>query len=891
MVPFGCNKKFLPDHCMKKLLLIFCFLFPLILPVCAMHIRGGELFYKYIGPGTGTNTSRYRLTLKLYIDCTQNSAGQLDTQVYFTVFRRSSNAQYGAELTANMTTDQFISYDPNSNPCITKPPTDVCYRLRFFETTVDLPNDAGGYTIAFQRCCRINGIVNVVPPSNSIGATYTCSIPGTSVLAGAEANSSPVLTSNDAVAICAGTPFSFDFSATDPENDSLRYTLCEAFIGASQGTPSPRVSTAPPYTSLGYTGGFSPSFPLGSQVRINAATGILSGIAPSVIGQYVVTACVYEYRRGTLINIHRKDIHIKVSDCNPLKAQLNPQYSFCDDFSVDFKNEQSNPSGTVYIWNFGDNTPADTSRDPQGFIRHKYADTGTYKLKLTAILAGQCIDSTTSIAKVYPGFFPAFDVSGSCMLNSFQFIDRTTTVFGFVSQWNWDFGDETSTADNSTRQHPSWKYSSTGVKEVRLIVSSNKGCIDTLYNSKVEVRDKPLISLPFKDTLICSIDTLQLQANGLGNFSWTPDATSIMLNANTANPLVFPKSTTTFTVTLNENGCLNSSDVRVRVVDNVTLNAGADETICLTDPASLNPTGDGLKFRWTDATNTLSNPNIRNPIAIPKATTTYQVTASIGKCNATDDVTIITVPYPGADAGEDVEICYDDTTQLRATIKGSTYSWAPTNTLINPSTLNPLAYPLRTTAYVLTVRDNIGCPKPKKDTVLVTVRNKIVADAGADTAVVVGQPLQLQASGADLYLWSPATGLNNTTLQSPVARLNENITYYLKAYTEGGCFAYDTIHVRVFQTNPDIFVPNAFTPDKMTNHVFRPIPVGISIIEFFHVYNRWGQMVYSSNDPEGGWDGRFAGKPQGAGTFVWMVKGKDFTGKTIFKKGTMVLIR
>jgi gliding motility-associated-like protein len=210
---------------------------------------------------------------------------------------------------------------------------------------------------------------------------------------------------------------------------------------------------------------------------------------------------------------------------------------------------------------------------------------------------------------------------------------------------------------------------------------------------------------------------------------------------------------------------------------------------------------------------------------------------------------------------------------------------------LQSNTLNPLAYPKRTTAYVLTVIDNIGCPKPKRDTVIITVRDQVFADAGNDTAVVLGQPLQLSASGADFFLWTPSTGLNNPGINNPQANLSDNVTYYMKAYTEEGCFGYDTITVRVFKTNPDIFVPNGFTPGRPTNNVFRPIPVGISVIEFFHVYNRWGQLVYSSNDPERGWDGTFAGKPQAAGTYVWMVKGKDFTGKVIAKKGTAVLIR
>jgi PKD repeat protein len=91
---------------------------------------------------------------------------------------------------------------------------------------------------------------------------------------------------------------------------------------------------------------------------------------------------------------------------------LKPDYSYCDDLLANFKNEQFNPPGTVYIWSFGDNTKLDTSLTANGNVAHQYADTGTYVIKLKAILAGQCLDSTTSIAKVYPGFYPGFTVAG-----------------------------------------------------------------------------------------------------------------------------------------------------------------------------------------------------------------------------------------------------------------------------------------------------------------------------------------------------------------------------------------------------------------------------------------------------------------------------------------------
>jgi gliding motility-associated-like protein len=112
----------------------------------------------------------------------------------------------------------------------------------------------------------------------------------------------------------------------------------------------------------------------------------------------------------------------------------------------------------------------------------------------------------------------------------------------------------------------------------------------------------------------------------------------------------------------------------------------------------------------------------------------------------------------------------------------------------------------------------------------------------------------------------------------------------METFTEEGCFATDTMHIRVFKTLPDIFVPNAFAPNGR-NNVLRPIPVGISTLEFFRVYNRWGQLVFQTIDSRHGWDGRLAGKLQDGGTYVWIVQGKDYTGKTVSRRGTAVLVR
>jgi PKD repeat protein len=885
---------------MKRFGLLMLALIGLVSSLSAAHIRGGELTYRHLGSETvgGVTRSRYELTLKLYVDCSARGSGQLDESVTFTIFEKTGGVRILQNVTAPFTTETRIQYDPNSNPCILNPPTDVCYRLRYYSTIVTLPDTEDGYSIAFQRCCRIDNIRNVAGNSGDVGVTYSCEIPGTRAKSDAPRNSSPSFNPNDAIAICAGSGFTFDFSAEDPDADSLVYDFCNAYVGGGRdpgnctSCTSPVPTSSPPFSQVNYRAGLTGNIPLGGSVSINSQTGLISGIAPNAVGQYVVTVCVREYRDNILINTHRKDIHIAVSNCQPLRALLSPDYQFCDDFLVTFQNGQANPAGAQYIWNFGDGTGNDTVTTALGQIQHQYADTGTYTVKLKVLLAnGQCQDSTTTLAKVYPGFFPGFVAQGSCILTPFTFVDTTYSRYGTVAKWNWNFGDETTDTDVANTRNPSYRYNSLGFKTVTLEVESDKGCKGTA-TAQVEVRDRPNLFLPFKDTLICSIDELPLSATAPGTlapvFTWTP-VTNIRFD-NTANPVVDPKTTTTYKVRVDDNGCTAEDSILVRVVDFVTLSTSPDTTICLTDSVRIEAFGDGLRYEWSPAAD-LDDPASRTPTAMPAGTTTYQVISHIGGCSTSDQVTVTTVPYPFADAGPDQAICFSDSIMLVANITGASFDWNPKTTLLDHHTLNPIAYPRFSTTYVLTVYDTIGCPKPGYDTVFVSVRPPVPAFAGNDTAIVVGQPLQLNGRGGEFYLWEPAFGLNATDIQNPIATLTQSQTYTVRVSTPEGCFAYDTINIAVYRTAPDIFVPNAFTPGKSTNNVFRPIMVGISQLDYFRVYNRWGQLVFSSAIPGHGWDGKIGGRDQGTDTYVWMVQGKDYTGKTIFKKGTVVLLR
>lgn len=874
---------------MRKTVFLISLFFVTLIGAEARHIAGGEIFYTYLGQGSSPGTSQYRITLRLFRDC-QSSGAQLDQQVSMGIFAKSNlQAVAGSPFATTLDHIETIQRTAGSLPCIVNEPI-VCYQIGFYYLTVTLPDNAQGYWVTYQRCCRVDFIGNLSQSTN-VGATYVGSIAGTSLLGGGN-NSSPQFQVKDTALVCQNRNFTFDFSASDPDSDSLVYYFCNAYDGGSEGNPVINDPPPPPYNSVPYGNGFSPGSPLGPGVTINPRTGIITGIAP-VAGSYVIAVCIDEYRNGRVINTHRKDFIMEVGDCDFVAAKLPLKISSCDGFTVTFENQSPTSLITSWAWDFGV-SGISTDVSSVEIPTYTFPDTGTYRVKLVVNPGDPCSDSAFTDVAVYPGFFPGFFTRGICFSKPTQFFDSSRTVYGTISKWSWDFGEVPFNNDTSLLQNPVYTYPSMGVKSVRLIVESSKGCVDTLVKD-ITIIDKPPIELPFRDTLICSIDSLQIPATapGGGVFSWSPNYN--IINQNTSNPTVFPKMTTWYKVRLDDNGCLNDDSVRVRVVDFVTLSLRGDTTICAGDPVQLFAQTDGLQFSWTPAA-TLNDPTLQNPVANPINTTTYQVTATIGRCNATSDVTIFTVPYPLADAGPDPTICFGTTARLNGTVNpGAVFSWSPEATLSNPRSLNPVASPPLTAQYVLTSFENNGCPKPGRDTVQVIVLPKVNAFAGRDTAIVVGQPLKLTGTGGVGYFWYPSTGLNNVSISNPVAVHDgsiDSIRYWLRVTDEAGCVDSATILVRIFKVNPQIFVPSAFTPNNDgLNDLVRPIAVGIERIEYFTIYNRWGQMVFNTTVNGEGWDGKIAGKPQDSNTFVWLVKAVDYLGNPVFQKGTVTLIR
>jgi len=344
----------------------------------------------------------------------------------------------------------------------------------------------------------------------------------------------------------------------------------------------------------------------------------------------------------------------------------------------------------------------------------------------------------------------------------------------------------------------------------------------------------------------------------------------------------------------------------------------AESTLCLGQSAGeiltlSGNTGSVVDWQYsTDGTNwTNFAPAINSPANTIKGlnvSTEYRLIDKNGVCpqdtSSIASVVFDPVSFPQATAyPADTTICYGTIASLNASIQtGTSYTWEPVSTgnsniQTTPFDIINQVSPQITTDYILRIL-NEGCPNPLLDTFHVTVLAPVIVNAGRDTSVVIGQPLQFDASssdpGPDSFSWSPVIELNDPLIPNPQAifTMEDNIIRYaVTATTAFGCTGVGYITVKVFKTKPDIFVPNAFTPGGTVNTIFRPIPVGISSLRYFRIYNRLGQLVYSTSAIGSGWDGRLNGSPQGSGGYVWMVQGTDYEGNIITKSGTMVLVR
>ncbi|MDP4261809.1 MAG: choice-of-anchor L domain-containing protein [Bacteroidota bacterium] len=433
------------------------------------------------------------------------------------------------------------------------------------------------------------------------------------------------------------------------------------------------------------------------------------------------------------------------------------------------------------------------------------------------------------------------------------------------------------------------------------ILNDPSGCKDSIPVSLIQSFPDIAISAS-TEAATCSITpdgNIQVTASGgNGSYTFSSDGASYQNN----NVLTVAGGSYTIFVK-DGNGCVaTKSPIIVPKINTITLDAGLDTTLCEGTSYTIAATSNTTNINWTPTT-ALTNSTTLTPTANPLSTTKYYVTASFGTCTRTDSIVLKVWPAPTADAGNALPICYGITDQLNGS-GGIEYHWIPDPSFVSATNIsNPVVKPSATTTYYLNVKDIHGCYSLQPGAVTVAVTPSVKIFAGNDTLVAMNQPLQLHAvelsnSGVTQWKWSPAAFFDNTFTSSPIALFTSpaaivpyEYVYTITGTTPAGCQGSDEIKIKVYQ-GPEIYVPSAFTPNHDgKNDWLMALPVGMKEFRFFRVFSRWGEMIFSSQNPDKGWDGTIQGIDQPSGVFVWTAEGVDYTGKTVTRRGTTTLIR
>ncbi|HMC85332.1 MAG TPA: gliding motility-associated C-terminal domain-containing protein, partial [Chitinophagaceae bacterium] len=126
--------------------------------------------------------------------------------------------------------------------------------------------------------------------------------------------------------------------------------------------------------------------------------------------------------------------------------------------------------------------------------------------------------------------------------------------------------------------------------------------------------------------------------------------------------------------------------------------------------------------------------------------------------------------------------------------------------------------------------------------------------------------------------------INNATA------IEQSGVYYIRGTDKNGCSVIEPVKVIISSI---VAMPSAFSPNADgKNDVLRLIAKGgIRQLSYFKIFDRWGHLVFSTNNAGSGWDGTFNGKAADTGTYVWMIRATDYAGTVFEKKGTVVLVR
>ena len=488
-----------------------------------------------------------------------------------------------------------------------------------------------------------------------------------------------------------------------------------------------------------------------------------------------------------------------------------------------------------------------------------------------------------------------------CGSTTYQFVDASTSIFG-IANWKWSAasGDTATNIKNYRKT-----YTQPGQNKISLTVQSNTGCINTTgANYQVKVFSIPKANINAINEA-CKNELLQLTStltsrDSINAILWNlGNGVNIKDSITTVQYFSEGKYTIKLLVST-VNKCYDSTIKDIAIHPLPIVSIPADQIACKGDTLKLAATG-AMNYIWKDQQNNIVCNGCAVYSYLPTANNSFSVIGynQYGCSQIANTNVKLIQPIKIATKLLDT-LCQGTSIKLKVT-GADTYTWLPDAGLNNYKIANPVASPLVTTTYTVIGKENYACFADTAKIRLV-VGTPTTFTIGADTTIQSGVPFKLFATSNEIqnirgWQWYGNADFACPNCASTMAKVVFDGNIHLTATNIYGCMSTDTITIKTFCPNSEIFIPNAFTPDgDGINDILFVQGSGIKLIKSFKIYSRWGELVFERTnfqpgDKSNGWDGKVRGKPASQDVFVYICEAICEKGIPATFKGNIALLK
>ncbi len=571
-------------------------------------------------------------------------------------------------------------------------------------------------------------------------------------------------------------------------------------------------------------------------------------------------------------------------------------------------NSITNGTGIFYVWsNFSDFSDTINNSPLDNFVNVQAPDSINWYY-LSMITGFGCVVTDSfkiEVVDVQNPIIPSFTNPGpGCAPYTVNFAN--TTVGSSQTIYQWYFGNGYS----SNAYNASTTFTGKGNYPVTLIIYDSSICpqTDTL-TIYVEAREDSAYTVTH---LACANQDTEIgiPADTIAGTTYTWIPTLGLSDPTIHNPIINTSTNQTYLLIV-QHVCVDS------VTDVVTaepISAMAQDLLILCSDntnATLmgSSNGSGITFVWSSQSNfsdTLNTALWDSTLVvnqtIPNETYYFRVVSPSGCIE--EDTTQVVVSDLTIDVSPDRYICQGDTIQLIATNNFPDnvidFFWSPAAEIIGPTNTETITVaPLINTSYYVSAINDSGCVF--KDTVLVEVsilsEQMVTVSADLDS-LIEGTSTMVYATPASgfNYSWEPSQFVQSPNASSTLVYPEKTTTFTCTVSDprNTNCAYKNDVTIRIYEINcgePDIFIPNAFTPNYDGEHDEYRIQGQVVESLELKIYNRWGQLVFETNDKEQGWDGKFKGDLVDPAVFVYHLDVTCIDGQQFLKKGNITVIR